>query len=306
MYRSALAAALLALSPALAIPPEDFGFPSAPNDTALGVTFNPGSDNEVVIMEAELLGPDVALQPPQVTVNASQYRSIAEYNGAYVLMMVDPDASTPQNPTSRFILHWMAANLTASPDNGVLTNSTPAVAEYAHPMPPPNSDAHRYILYAFQQPDDFAVPDAYAGYGGMNRSNFNVTDFLSQAALDQPAAANYFFVQNKTGTPPDFTASAGGSYPGGNGAAITAGPGPSVAPMSSMMGGSMMSGSMMSGSTMSSTMMGSMGPSMTESGGMSATGSAAAGASSAAAAADRVGMGAAVVAAAGGIAAFAL
>ena len=48
-----LAAAVLAVAPAVAIPPEDFGFPSAPNDTMLGVRY--GSVN---VREGDLLGPE--------------------------------------------------------------------------------------------------------------------------------------------------------------------------------------------------------------------------------------------------------
>ena len=170
--------------------------------------------------------------------------------------MVDPDASTPQQPTRRFILHWMGGNFTADPSTGVFSNSTPAVVDYARPMPPPTSDPHRYILYAFQQPAAFAVPEAFSGFSAQNRTNFNLTSFISAAMLMDPAAANYYFVQNKTGTPPDFTASAGGEYPGGNGMAVTQGPGPSITPSPSDSG----SGSMTTMSGMGSEMTGATEP----------------------------------------------
>lgn len=170
--------------------------------------------------------PPVPAQAPTVSVNSNMYRSIADYHGSYFLLMVDPDAMMPQNPTARFYLHWAQPNLTAN-DQGVLTNSSPAFVPYARPQPPPSSDPHRYILYAFQQPQNLtSIPPAFAGYSDMNRTSFNVTEFISAANLGQPAAANYFFVENKTGVPPEFTASAGGQYPGGNGAAVTDGPGP--------------------------------------------------------------------------------
>ena len=47
----------MSLSPVFAIPPESFGFPSAPNDTALSITYQNGNQ-QVVISEAELLGID--------------------------------------------------------------------------------------------------------------------------------------------------------------------------------------------------------------------------------------------------------
>lgn len=51
---TALVWALAAVS-SYAIPPEDFGFPSAPNDTALTVTY-PNNGNSTTVTEAELFG----------------------------------------------------------------------------------------------------------------------------------------------------------------------------------------------------------------------------------------------------------
>lgn len=141
--------------------------------------------------------------------------------------MVDPDAGTPENPTRRFILHWLAANLTQSSttDTSRQLVVPPSVfVPYAPPAPPLNSSAHRYILYAFQQPASFAIPAQYASLqGGMNRANFNLTEFVSAAGLGRPAAAEYFYVNRQSRVPGTFVALAGGVYPGGNGGAIIAG-----------------------------------------------------------------------------------
>ena len=159
----------------------------------------------------------------------AMYSSVASYSGQYMVLMVDPDASTPQNPSSRFILHWAQPSAILDP-SGMIQNTTAPLVPYARPMPPPTSDPHRYIFYALQQPADFSLPPQYSGLNAQNRTRFNLTEFVSAANLGQPAAANYFFCQNKTGTPPDFYAPAGGQFPGGNGGAITAGPGPVITP----------------------------------------------------------------------------
>jgi len=44
-----------ALAPVLAIPPPDFGFPEAPNDTALSITYQ-DNGNTIVVKEADLFG----------------------------------------------------------------------------------------------------------------------------------------------------------------------------------------------------------------------------------------------------------
>lgn len=144
--------------------------------------------------------------------------------------MVDPDASTPEDPSRRFILHWMAPNVTqAQSTDGLRQLNPPSAAgtgvqdfvSYRPPMPGNTSSAHRYIIYAFQQPATFAVPSEFASLaGGQNRSNFNLTSFMSAAGLERPAAAEYFYVNRQTQVPADFVAMAGGEYPGGNGGAI--------------------------------------------------------------------------------------
>lgn len=231
----ALLLPLLSLLPsALAIPPEDFGFPSAPNDTALGVAFTT-ANNVTIVREAALYGVDTPASPPTLAVDTGLYRSLAQYTGAYLVLMVDPDVPTPTNPTSRFLLHWLAPNfrpagaapsaLRALPGT-VLTNRTANTVSYRRPSPGTTSDAHRYILYAFAQPANFSIPPAFTNFTDANRAGFNLTRFVAQARLGAPLAAQYFFVSNKTGVPGGFQAAPGGTYPGGNGAAVTAGPGP--------------------------------------------------------------------------------
>ncbi|OQU99904.1 hypothetical protein CLAIMM_05476 [Cladophialophora immunda] len=225
---------LLAISPSLAIPPPDFGFPEAPNDTALSITYQNHGD-PILVTEAELFGVGITSEQPTVAVETSRFQSISSYNGSYVLLMVDPDARYPQDPTSRFILHWLQTDMTPdaqAPDGtSQLINSTQPRAPYRNPSPPTNSSAHRYILYAFFQNENFTFPPAFEGYNATNRTNFNLTLFLDESKLGRtPAAAMYFFVSNETQVPQDFTAAAGGTYPGGNGDMITAGPGPSITP----------------------------------------------------------------------------
>lgn len=172
----------------------------------------------------------VTQQQPQLSLNPALYQSVAAYNGQYTLIMVDPDASTPENPTSRFILHWLAPNVTQTTSTGGLRQLSPPSAAgtgvqdfvpYRAPTPGNTSSAHRYIVYAFEQPSTFAVPSAFASLaGGANRTNFNLTNFMSAAGLARPAAAEYFYVNRQTQVPGDFVALAGGQYPGGNGGAI--------------------------------------------------------------------------------------
>lgn len=230
-----LATAFALFASVLAIPPENFGFPSAPNDTILSVGFAQPGGTYQTMTEGILFGWGIPNATPVLGLQTNVYQSLASYTGQYLVMMVDPDASTPENPSRRFILHWLQPNVTLSnattnpsavgllPGSRQLANLTTPIAPYARPMPPSNSSAHRYILYAFQQPNNFTIPPAYSGYSASNRTSFNLTNFIRDARLGTPAAANYMYVTNQTNVPTNFVASAGGTYPGGNGGAVTSG-----------------------------------------------------------------------------------
>ncbi|KAJ4397597.1 hypothetical protein N0V93_001830 [Gnomoniopsis smithogilvyi] len=220
----------LAVAPALAIPPPIFGFPDSGNHTELTVEYTFNGNITTTVQEGMLFGGNITQQQPQLSVNANLYQSVADYDGQYTIIMVDPDASTPEDPSRRFILHWMAPNVTqAQSIGGIRQLSPPSTAgtgvqdfvSYRAPTPGTNSSAHRYIIYAFEQPATFTIPSEYASLaGGQNRSNFNLTTFMSAAGLARPAAAEFFYVNRQTQVPVDFVALPGGTYPGGNGGAI--------------------------------------------------------------------------------------
>lgn len=225
-----LAAAVHAPAIVQAIPPPIFGFPDSGNHTELGVRYS-FNGNTTTVQEAMLFGGNVTQSQPQLSVNPALYQSVAAYTGNYLVIMVDPDASTPEDPSRRFILHWLAPNITQATNNSsggsVRTLSPPSASggtdfvSYRPPTPPDTSSAHRYIIYAFEQPSNFTIPAAYSSLaGGNNRTNFNLTTFMSAAGLGRPAAAEYFYVNRQAQVPGTFVALAGATYPGGNGGAI--------------------------------------------------------------------------------------
>jgi len=172
-------------------------------------------------------GHPVPAQEPEIAVNDLD----DDYNGEYILFMVDPDARYPEDPQLRFIVHWWQAGLTKSSTAGnstsdegtALVNTTAPMVSYHRPQPPPDSAAHRYIQYLFEQPDDYMVPAAYSGYNDQNITNFPFEQLIADAGLGEPVAANYFYASNQTAVPDTFIGSPGSEYPGGNGAMITQG-----------------------------------------------------------------------------------
>ncbi|ORY67021.1 phosphatidylethanolamine-binding protein, partial [Pseudomassariella vexata] len=210
---------------ALAIPPPEFGFVDSGNHTELSLAYT-HNGNTTVVQEGQLFGAKITSTKPTLALEPAKYQSVADYKGQYLILMVDPDAPTPSNPTRRFFLHWLATSMTqnttaSSPQTGrALINSTPAQVPYRGPAPPSTSSAHRYILYAFAQPENFAIPDAYSGFSNENRSDFNLDNFIKDAGLARPAAGEFYYVSSQQSVPGDFVALAGGEFPGGNGDAV--------------------------------------------------------------------------------------
>jgi len=62
-----------------------------------------------------------------------------------VVVMIDPDAPTPQNKTFSQVRHFVGANFEVDAV-GRLTNSTPAVSDFVAPAPPALSSPHRYVV----------------------------------------------------------------------------------------------------------------------------------------------------------------
>lgn len=146
-----------------------------------------------------------------------------------MLVMIDPDAPSPDMPTASNILHWLATDLTATtaaqdfgPLQGaaVLTNSTPNAVPFAPPGPPATSSAHRYLLFLFEQPAGFVIPPAFAQFNAMTRANFDLTAFIVAANLQDPVAVNFMYVSSQAAVPATFQGAPFSQFPGGNGNAI--------------------------------------------------------------------------------------
>ncbi|KAJ4837744.1 hypothetical protein Tsubulata_015337 [Turnera subulata] len=106
----------------------------------------------------------------------------------YTLVMVDPDAPSPSDPTYREWLHWIVVDI---PEKSDATKGFELVP-YMGPQPP--SGTHRYVFALFKQRGAFLggrrAPDA--------RVNFSTRQFAAQNELGIPVAALYFNSQKET------------------------------------------------------------------------------------------------------------
>ena len=94
-------------------------------------------------------------------------------------------------------LHWIQPGFKPEAGTTKLSSTTPFVANYAGPGPPPGSGPHRYIFLLYEQPEGFDV-SKYAPAGGkplglMGRMRYDLTKFEKEAKLGPVIAANYFY-----------------------------------------------------------------------------------------------------------------
>nr|BAX00859.1 MOTHER OF FT AND TFL1-like protein [Ficus carica] len=110
----------------------------------------------------------------------------------YTLVMVDPDAPSPSEPTLREWLHWIVVDI----PEGLDATKGKEVVAYMGPKPP--TGIHRYVLVLFRQRNGTrlagSVPSPEV------RSNFSTRRFAAQYDLGLPVAAVYFNSQKEPAT----------------------------------------------------------------------------------------------------------
>ncbi|ESO03660.1 hypothetical protein HELRODRAFT_173357 [Helobdella robusta] len=72
----------------------------------------------------------------------------------YMVVMVDPDAPDPKNPTDRYWLHWVKKNITGVDlQKGITSDGKNDLMEFIPPSPV-GPEPHRYQIYIFLEPRD--------------------------------------------------------------------------------------------------------------------------------------------------------
>ncbi|PUZ57716.1 hypothetical protein GQ55_5G451600 [Panicum hallii var. hallii] len=125
-----------------------------------------------------LLKPSATAAPPLVRISGRR-------NDLYTLIMTDPDAPSPSDPTMREYLHWIVANIPGGTD----ASKGEEVVEYMSPRPPVG--IHRYVLVLFEQKTRVRA-EAPA-----ERANFNTRAFAAAHELGLPTAVVYFNAQKE-------------------------------------------------------------------------------------------------------------
>ncbi|XP_056427018.1 phosphatidylethanolamine-binding protein 4 isoform X1 [Hyla sarda] len=118
----------------------------------------------------------------------------AQEDKKYILMMVDPDAPSRNNPIRRYWRHWLVADIQGQDilSGEILKGKT--IAEYNGPAPPANTGYHRYEFRLYVQPPD-SSPALLASEEKV-RANFDPDAFASRFSLGKPVAQTQFMAQN--------------------------------------------------------------------------------------------------------------
>lgn len=127
----------------------------------------------------ELL-PSTITAPPRVEVIGGDMRTF------YTLLMTDPDAPSPSDPTEREYLHWLVTDIPGTTSNSFGREIT------SYEMPKPVIGIHRYVFVLFQQKGrETVLPPR-------SRRHFNTRQFAQNNGLGLPVAAVYFNAQRET------------------------------------------------------------------------------------------------------------
>nr|AHY23236.1 flowering locus T [Agapanthus praecox subsp. orientalis] len=123
--------------------------------------------------------PSIAAEPPTVNLGGRM-------SELYTLVMIDPDAPSPSDPTMREWVHWVVVNIPGGTD----PSQGQEVVPYMGPRPP--LGIHRYVLVLFRQKAGLPVitpPES--------RANFNTRYFAARYDLGLPVATVYFNAQKE-------------------------------------------------------------------------------------------------------------
>ncbi|EJD46576.1 PEBP-like protein [Auricularia subglabra TFB-10046 SS5] len=98
----------------------------------------------------------------------------------FLVAEVDPDAPTPQNPSSAQIRHFLAPDFVLAAGSGATTlvNGTRALSDYRGPSPPAGSDPHRYTILLFEQAHAGVTPPPDFNAG--NIAGFDIQHFVDE------------------------------------------------------------------------------------------------------------------------------
>ncbi len=110
--------------------------------------------------------------------NDTQNQQDQKQQQRFTLMLLDPDAPTPDDPKFAYWRHWVVANLSLAGGGRTLT-------EYLAPGPKDESGPHRYLFLVFLEPGEGLELERedVGGEQFVERRSFGVEGFVERWGL---------------------------------------------------------------------------------------------------------------------------
>ncbi|XP_010276915.1 PREDICTED: protein HEADING DATE 3A-like [Nelumbo nucifera] len=126
--------------------------------------------------------PSAVVNQPRVDIGGDDLRTF------FTLVMVDPDAPNPSDPSLREYLHWLVTDIPAT------TGASFGQEIICYECPQPTVGVHRFVFMLFRQLGRQTV------FAPRWRHNFNTRNFAELYNLGLPVAAVYFNCKRENGT----------------------------------------------------------------------------------------------------------
>jgi phosphatidylethanolamine-binding protein (PEBP) family uncharacterized protein len=132
---------------------------------------------------------DVATQP---SITFSPTDSTSGPSSTFTLLLIDPDAPTPDDPKFAYWRHWVVTNIPTSSTSGSNSSAVQGdvkdgktVTPYLAPGPKDESGPHRYLFLLFKEPAGFGVEKGDVGGDEfVERRSFGAGEFAERFGLE--------------------------------------------------------------------------------------------------------------------------
>jgi phosphatidylethanolamine-binding protein (PEBP) family uncharacterized protein len=116
--------------------------------------------NDILLRENKVYTTQQINRKPKISISEK------EKNNLLTLIMVDPDAHYPDNPTEKYMLH------------NLVINNNETIWKYKSPNPPLDSPPHRYMILLYRQSNTIKLDETVN-----QRNKFNLNAFVKKYKL---------------------------------------------------------------------------------------------------------------------------
>ncbi|KAF1923027.1 PEBP-like protein [Didymella exigua CBS 183.55] len=118
---------------------------------------------------------------PSVTFSAASDSASTQ---SFTLLLIDPDAPTPDDPKFAYWRHWVVTNIPSNSGSGDVKGGK-TITQYLAPGPKDESGPHRYLFLLFKEPQGFGVEKSdVGGEEFVDRRSFGAKDFVEKWGLE--------------------------------------------------------------------------------------------------------------------------